>query len=91
MDTRLDAGKGRCGRVWPADLVLVWMIAVGSRIHGPDFMGGGHPFGALVDAHYYSNRAGRGDLRTMVHVLEDGETQVYFVAFCMMARQSTVC
>ena len=43
---------------------------------GPDFIGAGHPYGALVDAHYYSP-AWRADLRTMVHVLEDNETQVY--------------
>jgi hypothetical protein len=43
---------------------------------GPDFIGAGHPFGTLVDAHYYSP-GWTGDLRTMVHILPDGETQVY--------------
>ncbi len=43
---------------------------------GPDFIGAGHPFGALVDAHYYSP-GWTGDLRTMVHILPDGQTQVY--------------
>lgn len=43
---------------------------------GPDFIGAGHPYGALVDAHYYSP-AWTSDLRTMVHVLPDGQTQVY--------------
>ncbi len=43
---------------------------------GPDFYGAGEPFGAMVDAHYYSP-AWKSDLRTMVHVLADGETQVY--------------
>lgn len=43
---------------------------------GPDFIGAGHPYGTLVDAHYYSP-AWRADLRTMVHVLDDNETQVY--------------
>ena len=43
---------------------------------GPDFIGAGHPYGGLVDAHYYSP-AWEADLRTMVHVLPDGETQVY--------------
>lgn len=43
---------------------------------GPDFIGAGHPYGTLVDAHYYSP-AWRADLRTMVHVLEDNATQVY--------------
>lgn len=43
---------------------------------GPDFIGAGHPYGALVDAHYYSP-GWTGDLRTMVHILPDGQTQVY--------------
>ena len=43
---------------------------------GPDFIGAGHPYGTLVDAHYYSP-AWTGDLRTMVHILPDNETQVY--------------
>ncbi len=43
---------------------------------GPDFYGAGEPFGGLVDAHYYSP-AWQADLKTMVHILEDGETQVY--------------
>jgi len=43
---------------------------------GPDFIGAGHPYGTLVDAHYYSP-AWEADLRTMVHILPDGETQVY--------------
>jgi hypothetical protein len=43
---------------------------------GPDFVGAGHPYGTLVDAHYYAP-GWTGDLRTMVHILPDGETQVY--------------
>jgi len=43
---------------------------------GPDFVGAGHPYGNLVDAHYYSP-AWRADLRTMVHVLPELQTQVY--------------
>lgn len=43
---------------------------------GPDFYGAGEPFGSVVDAHYYSP-AWQADLHTMVHVLADGETQVY--------------
>lgn len=43
---------------------------------GPDFIGAGHPFGTLVDAHYYAP-GWTGDLRTMVHILPDGQTQVY--------------
>lgn len=48
-----------------------------SRIYmGPDFVGAGHPYGTLVDAHYYSP-TWRADLRTMVHILDDNETQIY--------------
>lgn len=48
-----------------------------NRIYmGPDFIGAGHPYGNLVDAHYYSP-AWRADLRTMVHVIDDNQTQVY--------------
>lgn len=43
---------------------------------GPDFIGAGHPYGTLVDAHYYSP-GWTADLRTMVHILPDGQTQVY--------------
>ncbi len=43
---------------------------------GPDFIGAGHPYGTLVDAHYYSP-GWTADLRTMVHILPDNETQVY--------------
>lgn len=43
---------------------------------GPDFIGAGHPYGTLVDAHYYSP-GWTGDLRTMVHILPDNQTQVY--------------
>lgn len=43
---------------------------------GPDFFGAGHPFGTLVDAHYYSP-AWTCDLRTLVHILPDLKTQVY--------------
>ncbi|WP_322820197.1 hypothetical protein [Chloroflexus sp.] len=43
---------------------------------GPDFVGAGHPYGTLVDAHYYSP-LWTADLRTMVHILPDMQTQVY--------------
>jgi hypothetical protein len=43
---------------------------------GPDFYGAGEPFGSMVDAHYYSP-AWQADLHTMVHILPDGQTQVY--------------
>jgi len=43
---------------------------------GPDFIGAGRPFGLMVDANYYSP-GWTSDLRTQVHILPDGETQVY--------------
>lgn len=43
---------------------------------GPDFFGSGNPFGAMVDAHYYSP-GWSADLKTMVHILPDGKTQAY--------------
>ncbi len=43
---------------------------------GPDFFGAGHPYGSLVDSHYYSP-AWRADLNTVNQILPDGETQVY--------------
>jgi hypothetical protein len=43
---------------------------------GPDFIGAGHPYGNLVDAHYYSP-AWRADLRTMVHLVPETGTEIY--------------
>lgn len=43
---------------------------------GPDFFGSGNPAGSVVDANYYSP-AWSSNLRTLVHVLADGQTQVY--------------
>jgi len=43
---------------------------------GPDIYGAGHPYGSYVDAHYYAP-GWQADLRTLNHVLADGETQVY--------------
>lgn len=48
-----------------------------NRIYlGPDFFGGGHPYGSIVDSHYYSP-AWRADLNTLNQILPDGITQVY--------------
>lgn len=48
-----------------------------NRIYmGPDFYGAGQPYGSLVDSNYYSPAWG-ADLRTVVHILPDGVTQVY--------------
>lgn len=43
---------------------------------GPDFYGSGQPYGQFVNAHYYAP-GWNCDLKTMVHILEDGHTQVY--------------
>jgi hypothetical protein len=43
---------------------------------GPDFIGSGQPYGSLVDATYYSP-AWTSELRTMVHIINDGKMQVY--------------
>ena len=77
MDTRLIA-VGPLRARFEADKFAFGVDDQGNnRIYmGPDFIGAGHPFGALVDAHYYSP-GWTSDLRTMVHVLADGETQVY--------------
>ena len=77
MDTRLDA-VGPLRARFDADKFAFGVEDQGNnRIYmGPDFMGAGHPFGTLVDAHYYSP-GWTSDLRTMVHILPDGETQVY--------------
>jgi hypothetical protein len=77
MDTRLDA-IGPLRARFEADKFAFGVEDQGNnRIYmGPDFMGAGHPFGTLVDAHYYSP-GWTSDLRTMVHILPDGETQVY--------------
>ena len=77
MDTRLDA-VGPLRARFEADKFAFGVDDQGqNRIYmGPDFIGAGHPFGTLVDAHYYSP-GWTSDLRTMVHVLADGETQVY--------------
>ena len=48
-----------------------------NRIYlGPDFYGAGHPYGALVDSHYYSP-AWRAALNTVNQILPDERTQVY--------------
>lgn len=67
LQARLDYGDFAFG-VIDSDRDRIYM--------GPDFYGAGRPFGALVDAHYYSP-GWKGDLRTMVHILPDGQTQCY--------------
>lgn len=77
MDTRLDAVGPLRARFEARDFAFGVNDTGRDRIYlGPDFVGAGHPYGALVDAHYYSP-AWRADLRTMVHVLPDAGLQVY--------------
>lgn len=77
MDTRLDAIGPLRARFEATAFAFGVQDKGNDRIYmGPDFFGTGHPFGALVNAHYYSP-GWTSDLRTMVHVLPDGETQAY--------------
>lgn len=77
MDTRMDAVGELRARFEARNFAFGVLDSDQDRIYmGPDFIGAGHPHGMLVDAHYYSP-AWRSDLRTMVHILPDNETQVY--------------
>ncbi len=75
MDTRLDAVGELRGRFEAQKFAFGVKDSDRDRIYlGPDFIGAGHPHGALVDAHYYGP-GWTSDLRTMVHVV--GDTQIY--------------
>ncbi len=77
MDTELDVRGDLRARFEARDFEFGVRDSDGDRIYlGPDFLGAGQPFGRLVDARYYSPAWG-ADLRTMVHILPDGKTQVY--------------
>jgi len=77
MDTALDVRGPLRPRFEAKDFSFGLVDGDEDRVYlGPDFMGAGQPYGRLDDAHYYSP-AWQADLRTMVHVLEDGATQVY--------------
>lgn len=77
MDTILLATGPLRYRLESRDFAFGVIDSDQNRIYlGPDFIGAGRPFGALVDAHYYSPQW-TSDLRTMVHILQDNETQVY--------------
>ena len=79
MNTKIQEGANELlPRLEVSDIFSFGVIdSDQDRIYlGPDFIGAGHPYGTLVDAHYYSP-GWTGDLRTMVHILPDGETQVY--------------
>jgi hypothetical protein len=79
MNTRLVETVGPLAARLEVSDVFAFGVKDGDtdRIYlGPDFIGAGHPYGALVDAHYYSP-GWTADLRTMVHILPDGQTQCY--------------
>ena len=77
MTTELDATGPLRYRLEARDFAFGVIDSDQNRIYlGPDFVGAGHPNGMLVDANYYSPQW-TADLRTMVHILADGKTQVY--------------
>lgn len=77
MNTLFEASGELRARLDYANFAFGVIDSDQDRIYlGPDFYGSGRPFGALVDAHYYSP-GWMLDLRTMVHILPDNQTQVY--------------
>jgi hypothetical protein len=76
MNTKLDAVGPLRARMDFADFAFGVIDSDQDRVYlGPDFIGSGQPYGALVDATYYSP-AWTSELRTMVHIV-DGHLQVY--------------
>jgi hypothetical protein len=77
MNTRLEVRGPLRSRFEAKDFAFDVLDGDRDRVYlGPDFFGCGQPSGSFVDAHYYSP-GWMADLVTMVHVLEDGITQVY--------------
>jgi len=77
MNTNLDVSGPMRSRFEAKTFAFGVIDSDQDRIYmGPDFIGSGQPFGALVCAHYYSP-GWTSDLKTMVHILPDGKTQVY--------------
>lgn len=77
MDTALDVAGPLRARFEASEFAFGVLDGERDRVYmGPDFMGAGHPWGSVVDAHYYSP-AWQADLRTLVHILPDGKTQAY--------------
>jgi hypothetical protein len=77
MDTRLNVTGPLRARFEARDFAFGVADGDRDRVYlGPDFIGAGHPFGQVVDAHYYSP-AWQADLRTLVHILPDGKMQAY--------------
>lgn len=79
MNTRLEETAGPLAARFEVSDIFAFGVLDSDkdRVYlGPDFIGAGHPYGTLVDAHYYSP-GWTADLRTMVHILPDMQTQVY--------------
>ena len=77
MDTAFEVGSLLRGRLEGDAWNFMLDDDEKARVYlGPDIYGAGHPYGLLVDAHYYAP-GWEADLRTMNHVLADGTTQVY--------------
>lgn len=77
MNTRFEVAGALQARLEYGDFAFDVRDSDQNRVYlGPDFYGAGQPYGALVDAHYYSP-GWMADLRTMVHILPDGQTQCY--------------
>jgi hypothetical protein len=77
MDTKMDVRGPLRARFEAQGFAFGVRDSDQDRVYlGPDFVGAGHPYGTLVDAHYYSP-GWTADLKTMVHILPDGQTQVY--------------
>jgi hypothetical protein len=77
MNTRFETDGALRARLEYANFAFGVQDSDRDRIYlGPDFYGSGRPFGAMVDAHYYSP-GWMLDLKTMVHILPDAKTQVY--------------
>jgi hypothetical protein len=77
MNTKFEVAGTLQPRLEYGDFAFDVQDSDQNRIYmGPDFFGAGQPYGNLVDAHYYSP-GWMTDLRTMVHILPDGETQCY--------------
>ena len=77
MDTTIEATGPLAYKLEARNFAFGVIDSDQDRIYcGPDFVGAGRPFGLMVDANYYSP-GWCSDLRTQVHILPDGETQVY--------------
>ncbi|HEX2622790.1 MAG TPA: hypothetical protein VHL11_21675 [Phototrophicaceae bacterium] len=77
MNTQFEATGDLQSRLQYGDFAFGVIDSDQDRIYmGPDFYGTGRPFGALVDAHYYSP-GWKADLKTMVHILPGGDVQCY--------------